>query len=255
MILSDTHIHLYAEEFNGDRKELIQKAIENGVSRFFLPNIDSTTLSALLNLQQQFPANCFPMMGLHPCYVNEGYKKELATVEKQLTLGNYCGIGEIGMDLYWDKTFVKQQEAAFEKQIAWASELNLPVSIHSRNATAETISLLKKNSHLKVRGVFHCFSGTLEQAEQVIEMGFYLGIGGVITYKKSGLDNIIQNIDLKHIVLETDAPYLPPTPHRGKRNIPEYLHLISQKIAEVKNISLEETASITTSNSRLIFNR
>lgn len=255
MILTDTHIHLYAEEFDSDRKELIQLAIEQQVSRFFLPNIDSTSVKGLLDLQQHYPENCFPMMGLHPCYVKENYVKELKIVEKELGQNTYSAIGEIGMDLYWDKTFVTQQEAAFVRQITWASELNLPVSIHSRNATDEVIALIEKNSHLQVKGIFHCFSGTNEQAKKAIELGFYLGIGGVVTYKNSGLDTVLSDIDSKHLVLETDAPYLPPTPHRGKRNIPSYLTLVAQKLALLKNNSVKEIADITTANSQTIFKK
>ncbi len=255
MILTDTHIHLYAEEFDTDRKQLLSEAVEHQVTRFFLPNIDSSSLGVMLDLQQQFPENCFPMMGLHPCYVKEKYKSELAKVESELSRHKYFGVGEIGMDLYWDKTFLKQQEEAFIRQITWASELDLPVSIHSRNATEEVIELLDRNSNLKVRGVFHCFSGTLPQAQKITEKGFYLGIGGVITYKNSGLDAVLKNVDLSCIVLETDAPYLPPTPHRGKRNLPAYLTLIADKIAETKNISSTEVALITTANSKLIFNK
>jgi TatD DNase family protein len=255
MILTDTHIHLYAEEFDGDRKEQISAAMEQHVVRFFLPNIDSSSLAPLLDLQQQYPENCFPMMGLHPCYVKENYLKELAMVEQELSKRKFVAIGEIGMDLHWDKTFAKQQEEAFVKQITWASQLGLPVSIHSRNATDEVIALLEQNSSLAVTGIFHCFNGTEQQAKKVIDLGFFLGIGGVVTYKNSGLDVVVKSTDIKHLVLETDAPYLPPTPHRGKRNIPAYISLVAQKIAEIKNMLVAEVAAVTTANSHLIFKK
>ncbi|MBS1765613.1 MAG: TatD family hydrolase [Bacteroidetes bacterium] len=254
MIIADTHTHLYAEEFDNDRESLISKAIEDGVGYFYLPNVDSESISPMLNLQEKFPDNCFAMMGLHPCSVKENYLRELAIVEGELARGSYYGVGEIGLDFYWDKTFIKEQEDAFVKQISWAVELNLPVSIHSRQATARAIELIEQ-SKLPVRGVFHCFSGTAEEASKVISLGMYLGIGGVVTYKNSGLDAIVSHAGLDHIVLETDAPYLPPVPHRGKRNIPEYLLVIAQKIALINNCSLNKVAAITTANAQRIFGK
>lgn len=255
MIFTDTHIHLYAEEFDLDRRELISQAMSEGIERFFLPNIDTTSIDRMKKLTDAFPQYCFSMMGLHPCYVKENYVEELNKIESAFSNDGYCAVGEIGMDFYWDKTFLKQQEEVFEKQIKWASELNLPVSIHSRNSTWEIISILEKSSHLKNRGIFHCFTGNTEQAKKIISMGFYLGIGGVVTFKNSGMDRVIEQIDLKHLVLESDAPYLAPTPHRGKRNIPVYLKLVAQKIAEIKNCSLQEVADVTTANSKIIFKR
>ena len=255
MLLTDTHIHLYAEEFDADRNDLIRKAADENIKRFFLPNIDSTSIDGMKRIIDAHHETCFPMMGLHPCYVKENYINELKKIETELSKNNYCAVGEIGIDLFWDKTFVKQQEEVFEKQILWASELNLPIIIHSRNSTDEIIALLEKNTQLKNFGIFHCFTGTIEQAQKIISMGFYLGIGGVVTFKNSGMDKVVSQIDLQHIVLETDAPYLSPTPHRGKRNIPSYLKLVAQKISEIKNCSLEEVANLTTENSKNIFKR
>ncbi|HQW16677.1 MAG TPA: TatD family hydrolase [Bacteroidia bacterium] len=252
MIFTDTHTHLYATEFDADRKELMQQAIDAGVSRFFLPNVEKSSVNEMLELCKQFPENCFPMMGLHPCSVKEDYLAELALVESELSKGKYFGVGEIGLDFYWDKSFIKEQEEAFLKQITWSCELNLPVSIHSRSATTRAIELIQL-SGLSVKGVFHCFSGSIEEAKAITDMGMYLGIGGVVTYKNSGLDAIVSQVGLKHIVLETDAPYLPPVPHRGKRNIPEYLLLTAQKLAVIKNCSVAEVAEQTTNNSKVIF--
>ncbi len=252
MIFTDTHTHLYAAEFDTDREELMQRAIDTGVSRFFLPNVEASSVTPMLDLCERFPENCFPMMGLHPCSVKENYLDELSLVETELSKGNYFGVGEIGLDFFWDISFVKEQEDAFLKQIAWACELNLPVSIHSRSATARAIELIQ-SSGLNVKGVFHCFGGNIVEAKAITDMGMFLGIGGVITYKNSGLDAIVSQIELKHIVLETDAPYLPPVPHRGKRNIPEYLLLTAQKLAAIKNCSVAEVAEQTTKNSKVIF--
>ncbi len=252
MIFTDTHTHLYAAEFDTDREELMQRAIDTGVSRFFLPNVETSSVTPMLDLCEQFPENCFPMMGLHPCSVKENYLDELSLVETELSNGNYVGVGEIGLDFFWDISFVKEQEDAFLKQIAWACELNLPVSIHSRSATARAIELIQ-SSGLNVKGVFHCFGGNIVEAKAITDMGMFLGIGGVITYKNSGLDTIVSQVELKHIVLESDAPYLPPVPHRGKRNIPEYLLLTAQKLAVIKNCSLAEVAEQTTKNSKVIF--
>ncbi len=260
MILTDTHTHLYLEEFDADRESLINDAMRMGVQRFFLPNIDTSSIGSLFALTQKYPGNCFAMMGLHPCSVKENYKDELekiyATLQSQtsnLKPQTVYAIGEIGMDLYWDKTLVREQEIAFITQCEWASELNLPIVIHSRNSTDELIALIKNHKHLNLKGIFHCFSGNIQQAKEIIDLGFYLGIGGVVTFKNSGLDKVVEQIDLRHIVLETDAPYLAPTPHRGKRNIPEYLKLVAEKIAAIKNTSVEAVALITTENADKIF--
>jgi TatD DNase family protein len=254
MTLTDTHTHLYSKEFDTDRSTLIQKAIDNGVKRFFLPNVDSECIAAMLEVEQQFPNNCFAMMGLHPCSVNADYQKELAIVEDWLSKRKFVGIGEIGIDLYWDKTFFVQQQDAFRRQIALAKKYNLPFVIHSRNSFNEVMEIVNEFKNDNIKAIFHCFSGNVQQAEQVIAMGnFKLGIGGVVTFKNSGLDKVVEAIDLKHLVLETDAPYLAPVPHRGKRNEPDYLLLIAKKIAEIKNRSIEEVAAITTQNSVEVF--
>lgn len=253
MVLTDTHTHLYAEEFNVDREKLIQHALQMGISRFFLPNIDVSSLTVLRQLTEAYPHNCFPMMGLHPCSIKEDFERQLSEIEKELFSGKYFAVGEIGIDLYWDKTFVKEQETAFIRQTEWAHKTGLPIVIHSRNSTDEIIQVLKNNWQLNARGIFHCFSGNITQAQEIIELGFYLGIGGVVTFKNSGLDKVVEQIDLKHLVLETDAPYLAPAPHRGKRNIPEFLYLVAEKIAGLKKISIEEVAEVTTANSKIIF--
>lgn len=253
MNLVDTHIHLYADEFSADRNELIQQALNNNVTAFYMPNIDSTSIAGMYDLEEKYPANCFAMMGLHPCYVKENYREELSAVEAELSKRKFCAIGEIGIDLFWDKSFKKQQEEVFIKQMEWANDLNLPIVIHSRNATDEIISIIKQNQHLKPKGIFHCFSGDIKQAKEIIELEFYLGIGGVVTFKNGGLDKVVSGIGIEKIVLETDAPYLAPAPHRGKRNVPSYLSLVTNKIAELKNITADKVASITTENAKKIF--
>ena len=254
MILTDTHTHLYSTEFGEEKQNLIQKAIENGVSRFFMPNVDSKSVEGMFEIEKQFPNNCFSMMGLHPCSVNEHVETELQIVEDWLRKRKFVAIGEIGIDLYWDKTFFAQQQIAFRQQIELAKKYNLPYVIHSRNSFDEVMEIVNEFKADKIKAIFHCFSGTVEQAEQVIQSGnFKLGIRGVVTFKNSGLDKVVEAIDLKHIVLETYAPYLAPAPYRGKRNEPEYLLLVAKKIAEIKNISIEEVAEITTKNSVEVF--
>ena len=254
MILTDTHTHLYSKEFDADRSTLIEKAIESGVKRFFLPNVDTETIPGMFQVEKQFPDNCFAMIGLHPCSVNARYQQEIQVMEHWLSKRKFVAIGEIGMDLYWNKIFYAQQQDAFRMQIELSRKHNLPYVIHSRNAFEETMDIVKEYSNDFTKAIFHCFSGNVEQAQQVISLGnFKLGIGGVVTFKNSGLDKVVEAIDLKHLVLETDAPYLAPMPHRGKRNEPDYLVLIAQKVAEIKNISVEEVAAVTTQNSIDIF--
>jgi TatD DNase family protein len=249
----DTHSHLYAEEFDVDRNEIIKKAIDVGVKKILLPNCNSETIDAMLALEKQFPENCFSMMGLHPCYVKENVKDELALVEKLLSEKKFIAVGEIGLDFYWDTTFKKQQIDAFQFQIDLAKKYNLPIAIHTRNAMAKTIELIEKNKDENLRGVFHCFSGTLDDAKKIISLGFYLGIGGVITYKNSGLQEILKKIDLKHIILETDAPYLSPVPFRGKRNESAYIPFIAEKLSEIKDCSLNSIKEQTTKNAISLF--
>jgi TatD DNase family protein len=249
----DTHTHLYSEEFNDDRIASINHAMEKGVSKFYMPNVDSSSIEGMLALEVHFPEHCFPMMGLHPCSVKENYREELNTVKKWLDLRKFSAIGEIGIDLYWDKTFIKEQELAFREQLFWALEYNYTVVIHCRNAFDEIFSILKSFDKLP-KGIFHCFSGDFIQAQQILSLGnFKLGIGGVVTFKNSGLDKVVEQLNIHDIVLETDAPYLAPVPHRGKRNESAYLPLVAEKIAQIKNMSIEEVASITSKNTLEIF--
>lgn len=249
----DTHCHLYSKEFLNDLEGIMERALQKGVQRFYLPAIDSESTEAMLKVENDYPERCFAMMGLHPCSVNNDYMQELQQVEAWLSKRPFAAVGEIGLDFYWDKTFILEQYIVFRKQCALALQYDLPVVIHSRNATQETISIIREFSGSGLKGIFHCFSGTLDEAREIIDEGFYLGIGGVITYKNSGLAEIITHIDLKHIVLETDAPYLAPVPFRGKRNESSYLELIALKIAECKKITLEEVVAITTDNAMHVF--
>ncbi len=253
MILIDTHTHLYSEEFKDDIDAVIKRAQAYGVSKFYLPGIDSGSLADMLALEQKYPGVCIPMMGLHPCYVKENYREELAIVKEWLEKRSFPAVGEIGLDFYWDKTFVKEQYEAFDTQMQWALDKNLPIVIHTRNAMQETIEAVKPFAATGLRGIFHCFSGSYESAQQIVNMGFYLGIGGVITYKNAGLPAALEQISLEYLVLETDAPYLTPVPYRGKRNESGYLRYVAEKLAEVKKVSLEELAAITTANAQKIF--
>lgn len=253
MTFTDTHTHLYSEQFNSDRNAMIEAAIAKGVQTFYLPNIDHESIEGMLKLEEQFPGRCLPMMGLHPCSVNATYQQELDLVKEWLDKRRFAAIGEIGIDLYWDKTFIKEQEIAFRQQIDWALESGYTISIHCRNAFEEIYAILKSYPKLP-KSIFHCFSGNTEQANLIIALGnFKLGIGGVVTFKNSGLDKVVEDIDLKHLVLETDAPYLAPVPHRGKRNESAYIPLIAEKIAAIKGISIEDVASVTSQNALDIF--
>ncbi len=255
MILTDTHTHLYSKEFDAERTILIQKAIDSGITRMFMPNVDSDSIPGMFLVEKQFPENCFAMMGLHPCSVGSNYQQELQVVEYWLNKRKFVAIGEIGIDLYWDKTFIAQQQEAFRMQIQLAKKYDLPYVIHARNSFDEVMEIVTEFKNDPLRAIFHCFSGTVAQAEEVVAMkNFKLGIGGVVTFKNSGLDKVVEAIDLKNLVLETDAPYLAPVPFRGKTNHPEYLVLIAKKIAEIKNISLEEVVEVTTQNSIDVFN-
>jgi len=253
MLLTDTHTHLYYETDTAKRAALMQRCAENHVDRLFLPNVDVGSVAKLFELTAAYPANCYPMLGLHPCSIKEGWEGELAAIVNALGGHKIYAIGEIGIDLYWDKTTLAEQVTAFKKQIAWAKELKLPIVIHCRDAFDEVFEVLEQEKDDDLRGIFHCFTGTLEQAEKVIALGFYLGIGGVLTYKNAGLDKILPQIDLRHIVLETDSPYLTPVPYRGKPNESSYLIYVAQKVAELHQISIETVADITTQNSKLVF--
>ncbi len=253
MILTDTHTHLYADQFNEDRVEVVQRALDLGVKRFFIPAIDSETTQSMFELEKQFPENIFLMMGLHPTHVKENFKEELAHVKKWLDKRNFYAVGEIGIDLYWDKTLLKQQQEAFKTQINWAKEKNLPIVIHCRDAFDEVFEVLEEMKDAKLFGIFHCFTGNLEQAKKAISYNMKLGIGGVVTFKNGKIDQFLNEIPLKNIVLETDAPYLAPAPYRGKRNESSYLLKVAEKLATIYNISVEELAKITTQNSKDVF--
>lgn len=253
MIFTDTHTHLYSEAFDEDRQQMIHRAIEKGVSRFFIPAIDSNYTSAMYDLEEKFPSHVFLMMGLHPTSVNENFQAELAHVSEEFSKRNFIAVGEIGIDLYWDKTFLPQQIEAFRFQIQLAKTKNLPIVIHCRDAFDEIFDVLEREKHDNLRGIFHCFTGTKEQAEQAIGFGMKLGIGGVLTFKNGKIDQFMDQISLTDIVLETDAPYLAPKPYRGKRNESAFLFEIAQKLSEVKNVSLEEIAAVTTKNAEEIF--
>ncbi len=253
MILTDTHTHLYYERDSEKRAELMQRCFENNVTRLFLPNVDSESIVMISELVYEYPENCFAMLGLHPCDVKGDFETQLGLIKQAQSKIKIYAIGEIGIDLYWDKTTLAIQKQAFRTQIIWAKELNLPIVIHCRDAFDEVYELLLSEKDENLRGIFHCFTGTIEQARLIINLGFYLGIGGVVTYKNSGLDKVVQNLDLTNIVLETDSPYLTPVPYRGKPNESSYLKFIAQKVADIKEISLEQVAAITTENSKLIF--
>jgi TatD DNase family protein len=253
MVLTDTHTHLYYEADADKRAALMQRCLDNGVSRLFLPNVDTASIPMMFDLLQAYPDNCYAMLGLHPCSVKHDWEEQLAVMQPALHKHPIYAIGEIGIDLYWDKTFLNEQVQAFKLQIKWAKNLNLPIVIHCRDAFDEVYRVLLDEQDDKLRGIFHCFGGTLEQANKITDLGFYLGIGGGLTYKKAGLDLVLPQIDLKHIVLETDSPYLAPVPYRGKPNESSYLIYVAQKVAELYQIPVEEVANITTQNSKKVF--
>lgn len=249
----DTHAHIYLDEFKDDRSALLDRARERGVQKILMPNIDSTSIDKLLELEAMASDTCVAMMGLHPCYVKKGFERDLYEVESWLDKKKFCAVGEIGTDLYWDKSLWAEQQEAFQIQLNLSKKHALPVSIHSRESTEEALAIIEKIQDGGLKGVFHCFSGTVAQAEQAIKLGFHLGIGGVATFKKGELDDLLKSIDLKFLVLETDSPYLAPVPYRGKRNEPSYLHYVAEKIALVKQISVEEVMKQTTLTAQAIF--
>ncbi|WP_321826469.1 TatD family hydrolase [Maribacter dokdonensis] len=253
MIITDTHTHLYSEAFDEDRKEAIEKAIDLGVERFFIPAIDSSYTESMLALEKDFPGRMFLMSGLHPTHVNENFEQELLHVEEMLEKHTYYAVGEIGIDLYWEKKYLKEQKIAFKKQIQLAKRKNLPIVIHCRDAFDEVFEVLEEEKGNGLRGIFHCFTGTLEQAKKAISYNMKLGIGGVVTFKNGKIDTFLKEIELKHIVLETDSPYLAPTPYRGKRNESAYIINVLEKMADVYGVSNEEIALVTTNNSREVF--
>ena len=249
----DTHAHLYGKEFSNDRRDMIARAQAAGVYKLLLPNIDQASIEGMLALEDEYPGECYAMMGLHPCYVKEDVKADMAWVTEWLAKRPFIAVGEIGLDFYWDTSLAEQQYQAFREQLQLSKDYKIPVVIHSRESTRQCIDEVKALQDGNLSGVFHCFSGTLEEAREIIDLGFYLGIGGVVTFKKSGLDKIVEQIDLQHIVVETDAPYLAPVPYRGKRNESAYIPLIGQQIADVKHLKIEEVAAVTSSNARKLF--
>ncbi|HSJ12203.1 MAG TPA: TatD family hydrolase [Gillisia sp.] len=253
MMLTDTHTHLYSKEFDKDRKEVIQKAIDLNVSRFFIPAIDSSHTQSMYDLEKEFPDNIFLMMGLHPTSVKENFEEELAHVEDQFAQRKFYAVGETGIDLFWDKSFLKQQQESFKRQIQLAKKYDLPVVIHCRDAFDEIFEVLETEKGNDLFGIFHCFTGNREQADKALSYNMKLGIGGVVTFKNGGIDKFLGEIPIEHIVLETDSPYLAPVPYRGKRNESSYIEIIAQKVAEIYAMDLNEVASITTQNSRDIF--
>jgi TatD DNase family protein len=249
----DTHTHLYADEFTADIESVISNAIESKVNLMLLPDIDSNTRDAMLLLHEKYPENCPVMVGLHPTSVKEDYKTELEKIDEIISKYKFCGIGETGIDLYWDKTFFAEQVDSFVYQVELSLKYDLPIVIHSRKSINEIFSALKPYKGKGLKGVFHCFPGSMEEAKRVIDMGFYLGIGGVVTYKNSGMAEVVKQVDLKHLLLETDAPYLTPVPFRGKRNESSYIPLIAEFIALLKGITVEEVAETTTSSAKQLF--
>ena len=244
----DTHAHIYAEEFMADLPIILEQAKVNGITKIYMPGIDSDSIDAMLALEKDYPDTCIAMMGLHPCYVKENYISELDIVHAWLDKRKFAAIGEIGLDYYWDKTFVKEQQIAFETQMQWGLDYNLPIVIHTRNAMGETIEAVKPFAKKGLRGVFHCFSGSKESAEQITNMGFLLGLGGVLTYKNAGVAEAIKDIPMEFLVLETDAPYLSPVPYRGKRNEPAFMIEVAKKLAEIKSLPLHEIGELTSRN-------
>ena len=252
MLLIDSHAHLYLADFEQDRSVMLGNARLAGVEQILLPAIDSETHAALVAMEEQF-SQCKAMMGVHPCSIKADYQSELSIARDWWNKRDFIAVGEIGLDFYWDKTFVDQQYDAFRLQIEWALEKKVPIVIHSRNACLECVQVIKEYKGRGLTGVFHCFSGSIEEAREIIKLGFYLGIGGVLTYKNAGLGAVLADVPLEHIMLETDAPYLTPVPNRGKRNESAYLALVATKLAEVKAVSVEQIAQITTHNARMLF--
>lgn len=255
MNLVDTHTHLYDEQFADDRQKMIENALQAGVHKMYMPNCDSSTINEMLAIAAQYPENCFPMMGLHPCYVKENYLEELEIVEQELAKEKYCAVGEIGLDYYWDLTFKDQQAEAFCKQIDWAIQYDLPIIIHSRESLQECINIVKSRLNGRIKGIFHCFGGSVEEARQIEGLGMFVGIGGVLTFKNSNLAAVVKELPPEMIVLETDAPYLAPVPYRGKRNESAFLPLVAQKLADIKEMPLHELVAITTANANKVFGK
>jgi len=253
MILVDTHTHLYLDDFDMDWREVVDSAIESGVKYMLLPRIDSETFEDQKKLSEFYPDNCLSMVGLHPTSVKADFEKELEMIENELRSSNYVAIGEIGIDLYWDKTFKEQQKEAFRRQLKCAKQFELPVSIHMRDSFEEIYQIVKEEKTSALNGIFHCFTGTLEESEKIVELGFKMGLGGILTFKNAGLAEVVKDIPMEHFVLETDAPFLSPVPFRGKRNESKYLLHIAEKLADIKGLSLTEVAEITTASAASVF--
>ena len=253
MQLIDTHCHIYVKDFEGDRPAMIDRAGQAGVAKMLMPAIDSREHTGMLRLQAEYPDKCIAMMGVHPCSIKENYREELDLAAEWFQKQSFVAVGEIGLDFYWDLSFKEQQYKAFHEQIEWALQYDIPIVIHSRESTDECIQVVKEHQKGRLKGVFHCFGGSEQQAKQITELGFYLGIGGVLTFKKAGLDTVMRETDLKNVVLETDAPYLAPVPFRGKRNECSYIKYVAQKLADVKERDIEEVARITTANATNLF--
>lgn len=249
----DTHAHIYAEEFDRDRDQVIQRAREQGIDTILLPNIDLNSIDPMLATERAYPGLCRSMMGLHPCYVDNSVEQTLHTIESWFERHDFIAVGEIGIDLYWDKTYQAEQEYAFIRQLEWAKQRDLPVVIHTRDSIQETLEILTQQQDGQLRGVFHCFGGSVDQAQQINQLGFHLGMGGVATFKNGGMDSVIPHLDMNYLVLETDCPYLAPVPHRGKRNEPAYTQLVAQRIAELKGLNVEQVDQLTTLNARTLF--
>lgn len=250
---TDSHAHIYLKEFDNDRSEVLKRCIDNDIQKIYMPNIDHTSIDNMLEVERKYPDQCISMMGLHPCSVKKDFEKELYTVESWLSKRAFAAIGEIGTDLYWDKTFWEQQKEAFTIQVKWAKQFELPIVIHCRDSIDQTIDLVEELKDEKLKGVFHCFTGSEEQAKRITNLGFHLGIGGVSTFKNGGMEKVIPELNLNSILLETDSPYLSPVPYRGKRNEPSYIPIIAERVAALKKITLEELKQATTSNAHNLF--
>lgn len=249
----DSHAHIYSDDFDVDRIDMMHRSDEKEIGKIFMPNIDHTSIDAMMDVESKYPSKCFSMMGLHPCSVKKDFQRELYIIEDWFAKRKFAAVGEMGTDLYWDKTLWNEQVEAFTIQVAWAKKYKLPIVVHCRESMDQTIELVEKLQDGNLTGVFHCFTGDVAQTEKLVKLGFYLGIGGVATFKKGGMENVIPHIPLDRIVLETDSPYLTPTPHRGKRNEPSYIPLIGSKVAEIRNISVDEVKSATTQNALKLF--
>ncbi|NOI15955.1 TatD family hydrolase [Vibrio hepatarius] len=249
----DTHAHIYASEFDNDRDQVVERALAQGVEKILLPNIDLDSIEPMLQTEAAYPEICRSMMGLHPCYVDGNVKQTLEIIHSWFAKHNFIAVGEIGIDLYWDKTYKAEQEMAFTTQLNWAKEMKLPVVIHTRDSIQETLALLEKEQDGSLSGVFHCFGGSIEEAKAINDLGFHLGLGGVTTFKNGGMDRVIPHLDMDFVILETDCPYLAPVPHRGKRNEPSYIPLVAERIASLRELSIDDVQAMTNRNANRLF--